>query len=201
MAQPSVVVFADDPLVKQGADAYLRSVSDVRVCTLDALPAADVVLVLAAQVTESTMALLRNIAATSRNRAMRMIVVVQDISEVHLLRAVEYGMTTLLLRPDCDWARIVAAITDPDEAVLPQNAMRAMADQLRRSHASDGHGLSERDIEILKMLADGAGTAEIADRLRYSERTIKNILNALMKRLSLRNRAHAVSYAMRAGLL
>jgi DNA-binding NarL/FixJ family response regulator len=50
-------------------------------------------------------------------------------------------------------------------------------------------------------VADGCDTAEIAGRLSYSERTIKGILHDVKTRLHLRNRTHAVSYAMREGLL
>ncbi|WP_256069858.1 MULTISPECIES: LuxR C-terminal-related transcriptional regulator [unclassified Streptomyces] len=41
----------------------------------------------------------------------------------------------------------------------------------------------------------------MAIKLSYSERTVKYILYGLMKRFSLRNRAHAVSYAIRAGII
>lgn len=51
------------------------------------------------------------------------------------------------------------------------------------------------------MLAEGMGTAEIADKLNYSERTIKGIIHDVIRRLGLRNRTHAVVYAMRAGFL
>ncbi|WRZ89773.1 helix-turn-helix transcriptional regulator [Streptomyces sp. NBC_01007] len=56
-------------------------------------------------------------------------------------------------------------------------------------------------MSILRRAADGDETGEIADRLGYSERTIKRDLHELMKRLGLRNRAHAVAYALRAGYL
>jgi len=51
------------------------------------------------------------------------------------------------------------------------------------------------------MLADGATTSEIARELSYSERTIKNAIQALTARLQLRNRSHAVAYAVRQGLI
>ncbi|MQA85396.1 MAG: DNA-binding response regulator, partial [Streptosporangiales bacterium] len=45
------------------------------------------------------------------------------------------------------------------------------------------------------------GTAEIARALAYSERTVKNIIHDITTRLQLRNRAHAVAYAVREGLI
>jgi len=57
--------------------------------------------------------------------------------------------------------------------------------------------LTAREIEVLRMLAEGTETAEIAQRLNYSERTIKNTIYAMQSRLGLRNRTHAVAFALR----
>jgi DNA-binding NarL/FixJ family response regulator len=61
--------------------------------------------------------------------------------------------------------------------------------------------LDGREREVLRLIADGLGTVEIAKRLNYSERTVKNILHRLLTRMNLRNRAHAVAYALGNGLL
>jgi DNA-binding CsgD family transcriptional regulator len=53
----------------------------------------------------------------------------------------------------------------------------------------------------LKLVASGHDTAEIAGRLCYSQRTVKNILHDVTTRLQLRNRSHAVAYAVREGLI
>ena len=63
------------------------------------------------------------------------------------------------------------------------------------------YGLSEREAEVLKLVANGHDTAEIAGRLSYSQRTVKNILHDVTTRLQLRNRSHAVAYAVREGLI
>ena len=62
-------------------------------------------------------------------------------------------------------------------------------------------GLSDREREVLKLLADGLDTTEIATQLAYSERTIKNIIHDVTTRLNLRNRSHAVAYAIKAGIV
>jgi len=64
-----------------------------------------------------------------------------------------------------------------------------------------GTDLSEREVQVLHYLSQGLDTTQIAQRMRYSERTIKNTLHTLMTRLKLRNRSHAVAYAIQAGLL
>ena len=62
-------------------------------------------------------------------------------------------------------------------------------------------GLTEREAAVLRLLADGYDTAEVGRRLVYSERTVKNIIHDVTSRLELRNRAHAVAYAIREGLI
>ena len=54
---------------------------------------------------------------------------------------------------------------------------------------------------MLRLIADGLDTCEIARRLAFSERTIKSILHDVTTRLQLRNRAHAVAYAVREGFI
>jgi DNA-binding NarL/FixJ family response regulator len=62
-------------------------------------------------------------------------------------------------------------------------------------------GLVDREIEVLRLVAEGLETAEIATKLSYSQRTVKNVVHDITSRLHLHNRAHAVAYALRQGLL
>ena len=54
---------------------------------------------------------------------------------------------------------------------------------------------------MLRLLADGKDTAEVGQELFYSERTVKNIVHDITSRLELRNRTHAVAYAIKQGLI
>jgi len=62
-------------------------------------------------------------------------------------------------------------------------------------------GFTDRELEVLRLLADGLDTGEVAAKLNYSQRTVKNIIYAVMTRFGLRNRTHAVAYAIRTGAL
>jgi DNA-binding NarL/FixJ family response regulator len=62
-------------------------------------------------------------------------------------------------------------------------------------------GFSAREIDVIRLVAEGLDTREVAAKLCYSERTVKNVLHGMMLRLQLRNRAHAVAYAAREGYL
>jgi DNA-binding NarL/FixJ family response regulator len=64
-----------------------------------------------------------------------------------------------------------------------------------------GLRLSAREIEVLRRVADGYDTTDVAEQLAYSESTIKGVLAKIMARLEARNRCHAVAIALREGLL
>jgi DNA-binding NarL/FixJ family response regulator len=61
--------------------------------------------------------------------------------------------------------------------------------------------LNDRTVEVLRLLAEGASTQEIAESLRYSERTIKGLIQELEQELGARSRAHAVAEGIRQGYI
>jgi DNA-binding NarL/FixJ family response regulator len=61
--------------------------------------------------------------------------------------------------------------------------------------------MADREIRVLRLVADGKDTKEIARELSYSERTVKNVLHDVTTRFQLRNRSQAVAYALREGLI
>jgi DNA-binding NarL/FixJ family response regulator len=64
---------------------------------------------------------------------------------------------------------------------------------------ADAGGLTNREREVLGLIAEGLSTREVAVELCYSERTIKGVLQELTTRLHLRNRTQAVAFAVRKG--
>ncbi|NSL43252.1 response regulator transcription factor [Streptomyces sp. 8P21H-1] len=69
------------------------------------------------------------------------------------------------------------------------------------SGSGTGAELNSREVDVLRLIAEGRQLDEIAAELSYSERTVRYILYGAMKRTRTRSRAHAVSYAIRAGLI
>jgi DNA-binding NarL/FixJ family response regulator len=61
--------------------------------------------------------------------------------------------------------------------------------------------LNAREQQVLRLIADGHGTREVAAQLSYSERTIKNVLHDVVTKLGARSRSHAVAHAVRAGII
>jgi two-component system nitrate/nitrite response regulator NarL len=87
------------------------------------------------------------------------------------------------------------------EIVLGPEMQSALAGELRLRASSDGPRLSEREAEILRLLAEGLSSGEIADELGVSVTTVKSHLRNLYEKLEVSDRAAAVARAMRNGLL
>jgi DNA-binding NarL/FixJ family response regulator len=81
-------------------------------------------------------------------------------------------------------------------------AVRAAAVGLRVNHGETPRwDRDERHVEVLRLLAEGAGTQDIATSLSYSERTIKTLIQEIERDLGARSRAHAVAEGIRRGLI
>ena len=61
--------------------------------------------------------------------------------------------------------------------------------------------LTSREQEVLRLVAAGHPTREVARRLCYSERTIKNVIHDVVTKLNARTRSQAVAEAVREGLI
>lgn len=81
-----------------------------------------------------------------------------------------------------------------------RSAVLVLRAHSRPAHRTTGQ-LTRRELDVVRLLADGDSTRDIALRLSYSERTVKNIVRDLQAKLNGRTRAHAVALATRQGLI
>jgi DNA-binding NarL/FixJ family response regulator len=65
------------------------------------------------------------------------------------------------------------------------------------AHGAAFHELSERELEVLALVAEGKTNAEIAEALILSEKTVRNHVSAILEKLQLTNRIEAATYAVR----
>ncbi len=202
-----VFVYAHDPLSQAGIAAQLRARPELLVVDSSDVDAARVALIVADEVDDETV---RVTKAVQRNGCPRVVLVVTRLDDNALLAAVEAGACGLVRRSDAvpdHLAVAIAGAASGDGTVPPDLLGRLLAQvgQLQRQVLAPRgltfSGLSEREIHVLRLVADGLDTAEVADQLCYSERTVKNVIHDVTTRLRLRNRTHAVAYALRQGLI
>jgi DNA-binding NarL/FixJ family response regulator len=153
---------------------------------------------------------LRLIRVAHRGGVSRSVLVAGHLDGSDVVAAVEAGVLGLVRRSEATPDRLVKIIraASTGEGSMPPDLLGRLLDQVgslqRQVLAPRGisfTGLAAREVDVLRLIADGYDTAEVASRLAYSERTVKNVLHDVTTRLQLRNRAHAVAYALREGLI
>jgi DNA-binding NarL/FixJ family response regulator len=202
-----VRVRASDPVSEAGVASQLRVQHDLEVLSSDSPARPDVVVLVADRVDEPTASAIR---ATQDGEGPRVVLVVGAMDGVEVLAAVEAGVAAIVRRAEADPQRLSTAIraAATGDGHLPPDLLGRLLQQVgdaqRRVPTPPGltfGGLTQRELTVLRLIADGYSTSEIATRMAYSERTIKNSIHDLVSRFHLRNRTHAVAFAVRQGLI
>ncbi len=204
--QIRVFVYANDPVSEAGLSSQLRGRREVELLSEVEVDRATVALV-AGDTFDEDMS--RSVRAIQRNGCPRVVLVLGRLEDACLLAATEAGACGMLRRSEATTERLITAISAAarGDGTLPPDLLGRLLYQVGRiqREAPLGKGsfptLNDREIEVLKLLAQGCDTAEVAGSLMYSERTVKNILHSITSRFQLRNRTHAVAYAVREGLI
>ncbi|HZP51959.1 helix-turn-helix transcriptional regulator [Actinocrinis sp.] len=202
-----VYLYAEDPIVRAGLTTALRSGSEFALVDGKAGPSAAVAVFAADGPDQHVLDLVR----TTRARTQaQVILVVTALSDEDLLAVVESGVCSVLWRREAtaSWLGEAVRKAAANEAVLPSDLLSRMLKQVTRlqQHVLQPRGLaftglSGRERDVLKLAAEGFDTEEIAAKLAYSKRTVTSVLHDIVVRYQLRNRAHAIAYAIREGLI
>ena len=199
-----VHILAADPISRLGIAGQLRGSREIQVVA-DSDPTATVVLAVADTVDD---VLLRRLRTLHRAHGMAVVLVIGHVDPRTLLSIVEAGVSAVVPRGEATPERLVRAMRASGEghAELPPQLVRTLLDHVGRLNRDvleprglSFAGLTQRERDVLELVADGLSTREVALKLCYSERTIKNILQDLTVRLNLKNRTQAVAYAVRNG--
>lgn len=214
MSEPITVLLVDDhAMVRQGVRAFLETQGDIAVVAeaasgeeavrLATEHAPDVALM------DLIMAGMDGVEATRRLTARsprtNVVVLTSYHDDEHVFPAIRAGALSYVLKevgPDelADTVRKAAT----GEAVLhPRVAARVVRELhgARRDKPNAFHDLSDREIEVLKLIAEGLSNAEISGRLFISEKTTKNHVSNILSKLHLADRTQAAVYAWRQGVV
>jgi DNA-binding NarL/FixJ family response regulator len=214
-----VLIADDQTLVREGLTTLLDAVDDVEVVgsardgeeavRLAALHRPDVVLM------DLRMPRCDGVEATRRLTAeqplVRVVVLTTYADDSSVFAALQAGARGYLTK-DAGAGEIAQAIrtVHAGEALLDPSVQRRLLESLRgrgapphlagAEAAALPDGLTQREAEVLSLIAEGLSNQEIAGRLFVSEATVKTHINNIFSKTEVRDRAQAVRYAFSHGL-
>jgi len=206
-----VLIVDDQPLVRSGFQLIIDARSDIELVgeagngnealALAAALDPDVILM------DIRMPELDGVEATKRlvaagARARILVLTTFDLDE-YVYAAIEAGASGFLLK-DVEPASLVDAIraVAAGNTLLGPEATRRLLERFARPpEPRELEGLTERETEILRLLAAGRSNAEIAVDLVVTEATVKSHVSAILRKLGVRDRVQAVVAAYEAGLV
>jgi two-component system NarL family response regulator len=136
---------------------------------------------------------------------VNVLVLTISADERHVMDAIIAGASGYLLK-DASVEEIAAGVraAAAGESLISPRIAKQLLDTLRGRAADEERpgqaDLSERELEILRLLAQGRDNDEIAEALVISPRTVKNHVSSILTKLQMENRVQAAVYAVRRGL-
>ena len=214
MAQAITVILVDDhQMVRQGVRAFLEKQPDISVVG-EAASGAEALRLAADHVPDVVlmdlvMPDMDGVETTRRLKQIspgsQVIILTSYHDDEHIFPAIRAGALSYILKDvsSGELAEIVRKAARGEAVMHPHVAARVMQ-ELRggpRANAQLSSELSERELEVLRLIADGLNNTEIAERLVISEHTVKRHVSNILSKLHLADRTQAAVYAWREGVV
>jgi two-component system, NarL family, response regulator LiaR len=214
MSEPITVLIVDDHLlVRQGVRAFLETQPDIRV--LGDAGSGNEAIQLATELVPDVVLMdlvMPGMDGVEATRLLRrtsprsqVLVLTSYHQDEHIFPAIRAGALSYLLK-DVSPVELAEAVRKAarGEAVLhPRIAARVVQELhgARTEAFNPFSDLSERELEVLRLIADGLGNGEIAQRLVISEKTVKSHVSNILSKLHVADRTQAAVYAWREGVM
>ncbi len=207
----SVLIVDDHPIVRQGLRTLLELQADLTVVgeaangkaavDLAARLKPDVVLM------DLVMPELDGISATSQINAMgqgiRVIALTSFVEDNRIIPAIQAGAVSFLLKDvsPTDLMEAIRAAYHGEARLHPQVIRKLMNQVIAQPESTQtAPDLTGRELEVLRLVAEGLSNREIAARLVISEKTVKTHISNLLSKLGQEDRTRLAIYAIKKGL-
>jgi two-component system, NarL family, response regulator LiaR len=214
MPEPITVCLVDDhAVVRQGVQAFLAAQPDIIVIGEAGTGAEAVHLVTAytpmVALVDLVMPDMDGVEITRRIKQIspntQVIVLTSFLTDEHLFPAIRAGALSYLLK-DAGAEEIAAAVRKAarGEAVLHPRIAARLAQEVRGGRQPSINPftqLSDRELDVLRLIAEGLSNAQIAERLVIGEGTVKSHVTNLLGKLHLVDRTQAAIFAWREGIV
>ena len=134
----------------------------------------------------------------------RIIIITSSLEETMVIAAIKAGASGYLLKDSSpDEIEEAIKMVHHGETAFPSRITSIMVKELNRpeKQPSKCHTLTEREVEILRLIAAGHSNQEIANRLFLSVWTVRTYVTGILDKLGVENRTQATLYALREGLV
>jgi DNA-binding NarL/FixJ family response regulator len=139
--------------------------------------------------------------------ATKIIMLTVSDEEADLYESVKNGASGYLLKDSSieEVAQAIRVVNEGQSLISPSMAVKLIDEfkQMSKPEREQGPALrlTERELEVLRLVAKGLNNREVAKELFISENTVKNHVRNILEKLQLHSRMEAVMYAMREKLL
>jgi len=204
----SVLIADDHPFVRHGLRTYLETLDDLEVAgeAADGAEAVELAVRLLPDVVlmDLVMPELDGVEATRKIReaspSTKVIVLTSFADDEKVFPAIKAGAAGYLLKDvhPAELAEAVRKASRGEVLLAPSVAARLMQEVAGERPAAGG--LTERELEVLRLIARGLPNKQIARELVVSEKTVKTHVSNILAKLHLADRTQAALYAVREGL-
>ena len=215
MNEPITILIVDDhQMVRQGVRAFLETQPDLQVVA-EAQSGDEAVRLIAQHIPDVVLLDLVmpggmdgvEVTRLVKNASPRtqIVVLTSYHEDEHIFPAIRAGALSYILKdigPE-DLGEVVRKAAQGEAVLHPRVAARVIHEVqgARSEYANPFTELTDRELKVLRLMADGLSNAEIADQLVISEKTVKAHVSNILGKLHLADRTQAAVYAWRTGIV